>query len=141
MTLGKDKISFQSKPWCHIKQHPQEKTLPESQKNQIWVIPSGYVNGQMVMCICVYVYRCVSMCIYNKAEFWWKTEHISPRIFKRSLCPLFFIKLSFFHQMIAIQKLWKMFVISSKKLFFFWRYLHFCNSPLPFHTFQIQKDE
>ena len=34
-----------------------------------------------------------------------------------SLCPLFFIKFLFFHQMIALQKLWTMFLISSKKLF------------------------
>ena len=31
-----------------------------------------------------------------------------------------------FHQMIALQKLWKMFFISSKKLFSFLRYLDFC---------------
>ena len=33
-----------------------------------------------------------------------------------------FIKFLFFHQMIALQKLWKMFFISSKKLFSFLRY-------------------
>ena len=50
----------------------------------------------------------------------------------------FFIKFLFFHQMIAIQKLWKMlFFISSEKLFS--RYSHFCIFSLPFHIFQIQK--
>ena len=44
-----------------------------------------------------------------------------------SLCPLFFIKFLFFHQMIGLQKLWKMFFISSKKLFPFSRYSNFCN--------------
>ena len=33
----------------------------------------------------------------------------------------------FFHQMIALQKLWKMFFLSSKKLFLFLRYSNFCN--------------
>ena len=43
-----------------------------------------------------------------------------------SLCLLFFIKFFIFHQMIALQKLWKMFFISSKKLFSFSRYSNFC---------------
>ena len=43
-----------------------------------------------------------------------------------------FIKFSFFHQMIALQKLWKMLFISSKKLFSFPRYSNFCISVLPF---------
>ena len=37
----------------------------------------------------------------------------------------FFIKFLFFHQIIALQKLWKMF-ISSKKVFLFSRYSIFC---------------
>ena len=37
------------------------------------------------------------------------------------------IKFLFFHEMIALQKLWKMFFISSKKLFSFSRYSSFCN--------------
>ena len=44
-----------------------------------------------------------------------------------SLCLLFFI----FHQMIALQKLWKMLFISSKKLFSFLKYSNFCISILP----------
>ena len=35
------------------------------------------------------------------------------------------------HQMIALQKLWKMFFISSKKLFSFLRYSNFCISTFP----------
>ena len=37
----------------------------------------------------------------------------------------------FFHQMIALQKLWKMFFISSKKLFSFSRYSKVCISVFP----------
>ena len=39
-----------------------------------------------------------------------------------------------FHQMIALQKLWKMFFISSKKLFLFLRYLNFCIFVFPFFS-------
>ena len=42
-----------------------------------------------------------------------------------------FIKFLFFHQMIALQKLWKMLFISSKKLFSFSRYSIFCISVIP----------
>ena len=42
-----------------------------------------------------------------------------------------FTKFYFFHQMIALQKLWKMLFISSKKLFSFSRYSVFCISVLP----------
>ena len=38
-------------------------------------------------------------------------------------------------------KLWKTFFVSSKKLFPFSRYSHFCIFPLLFHTFQTQKDK
>ena len=43
------------------------------------------------------------------------------------MCPLFFIKFLFFHQMMALPKLWKVFFISSKKFFLFSRYSKFCN--------------
>ena len=36
-----------------------------------------------------------------------------------------------FHQMVALQKLWKMFFTSSKKLFSFSRYSNFCISTFP----------
>ena len=39
-------------------------------------------------------------------------------------CQIFFF---FFHQMIALRKLWKMFFVSSKKLILFLRYSNFCN--------------
>ena len=59
----------------------------------------------------------------------------------QSLCPLFFIKFLLFLQMIALQKLEKMFFISSKKFFSFLRYSIFCNFSLPFQTFHIQQDK
>ena len=39
----------------------------------------------------------------------------------------------------STMKLWKMFFISSKKLFSFSSYSNFCIFSLPFHTFQNQK--
>ena len=53
--------------------------------------------------------NCLGICMYSK-----------------NLCPLFFIKFLFFHQMIALKNLWKMFFISSKELFSFSRCLNFC---------------
>ena len=40
---------------------------------------------------------------------------------------VFFIKFLFSNQIIALQKLWNVSFISSKKLFSFWRYSDFCN--------------
>ena len=45
-----------------------------------------------------------------------------------------FIRFLFFHQVIVLQKLWKMIFISSKKLFSFSRYSNFCISVLPFFS-------
>ena len=42
-----------------------------------------------------------------------------------------FYQIFIFHQMLALQKLWKMFFISSKKLFTFLRYSIFCISVFP----------
>ena len=42
-----------------------------------------------------------------------------------------FIKFLFFHQMISLQKSWKILFISFKKLFSFSRYSNFCISVLP----------
>ena len=42
-----------------------------------------------------------------------------------------FYQIFIFNQMIALQKLWKMFFISSKKLFSFLRYSSFCISVFP----------
>ena len=43
-----------------------------------------------------------------------------------------FYQIFIFHQTIALQELWKMFFISSKKLFSFLRYLKFFRRPLFF---------
>ena len=42
-----------------------------------------------------------------------------------------FYQIAIFHEMIALQKLWKIFFISSKKLFLFLRYSNFCFFVLP----------
>ena len=46
--------------------------------------------------------------------------------FRLKLGSAIFYQIFIFHQMIALQKLWKMFFISSKNLFSFLRYLNFC---------------
>ena len=52
--------------------------------------------------------------------------HSFPLPTPLKLVSAFFIKFLFFHQNIALQKLWKMFFVSSKKLFSFSRYSDFC---------------
>ena len=47
------------------------------------------------------------------------------------LVPTIFSQIFIYHQMIPLQNLWKMFFISSKKLFYFSRYLFFCVSIFP----------
>ena len=58
---------------------------------------------------------------------WWFLElpyNFHPNLKLVSAIFLFFQ--FFFHQMIVLKKLWKMFFISSKKLFSFSRYSNFC---------------
>ena len=58
----------------------------------------------------------------------------SPTKWTLKLVSAIFIKFLFFHQMIALQKLWKMLFISSKKPFSFLRYSNFCISIFPFFS-------
>ena len=53
-----------------------------------------------------------------------------PKINLKLLSAIF-VKFLFFHQMIGLQKLWKLLFISSTKLFSFSRYSIFCISILP----------
>ena len=66
----------------------------------------------------------------------WKRPKQSPL----KLVSGIFIKFLFFHQMIALLNLWKMFFIESKMFFSFSKYSIFCLFSIPFHTFQTQKD-
>ena len=67
---------------------------------------------------------------------------MSVYLFKFKASLRYFLSIFYyFCQMIAFQKLWKMFFISSKKFFSFSRYLNFFIFSLPFYTFQIEKDK
>ena len=57
----------------------------------------------------------------------------------KACVPYFLSIFSFFHQTMALQKLWKMFFISSKSSFHCWDIQIFIIFTLP-STFQIQKD-
>ena len=50
----------------------------------------------------------------------------------------FFFKFLCFHQMIGLQKLWKLFLFHLKSCFRSWNIQIFVIFSLPFHTFQIQ---
>ena len=70
-------------------------------------------------------------------QVWGKKTVIKP-------CVHYFLSNFYFFTKwyIALEKLWKMFFISCKKLSLFLRYSNFCIFfSLPFHSFQIQKDK
>ena len=70
----------------------------------------------------------VQFCFQNHTHFSYLIEIIKKCL---KVVSAIFINFLLFHQMIALQKLWRMFFISSKKLFLFSRYLIFCISVLP----------
>ena len=77
-----------------------------------------------------------SECILPNWYRWYCNSPFAPRCvvsrFSSALIvSAIFTKFLFFHQIIALQKLWKMLFISSKKLFSFSRYSIFCISVLP----------
>ena len=68
---------------------------------------------------------------YVPIQFLYYLVFICRRAYEKKILvkanSLFCIKFVFFHQMIALQKLWKIFFISSKQLFSFSRYSNFYN--------------
>ena len=73
-------------------------------------------------------------CLLPLSCFYWSSLwllKVKIPLVSLKLVSAIFIKFLFFHQMIALQKLWKMLFISSKKLFLFSRYSIFCISVLP----------
>ena len=56
----------------------------------------------------------------------WNIINLNRAKLNLKLVSAIFYQVFIFHHMIALQKLWKMFFISSKKLFSFLRYLNFC---------------
>ena len=71
--------------------------------------------------------------VCNIVLFFVATDWFSPIIASKVFCIWFlklvsaiFCQIFIFRQMIALQKLWKMFFISFKKLFSFSRYSNFC---------------
>ena len=96
-------------------------------------IPLGFVFGNSGCNFLVGVLLKVPFC-------YWMSRKVLDY---QNLCLLllFFIKFLSFHQMIALQNLWKMFFISSKKLFSFLRYSIFCNFPPSFLYFPDSKGQ
>ena len=101
----------------HVPTHRQKHLINRMSKSTTNQLLIAYFDYTFILddCLCL-----IKICAYS---------HIT--IIKGCVC--YFIKFLFFHQMIGLQKLWKMFFISSKKLFSFSRYSNFCNFPLPFH--------
>ena len=102
--------------------------------------------SKVVGCCFLYLINIADI-MSEKTDIWSKTPPRQFSVFINDLAETLklvsaiFYKIFIFHQMIALQKLWKMFFISSKKLFSFSRYSNFCILSLPLQTFQIQKDK
>ena len=77
----------------------------------------------------VLIYQEVSIFNFKKRQAVWALHSLKWINLKASIFQQIFI----YHQMIALQKLWKMLFILSKQLFLFSRYLTFCISS--FHSF------
>ena len=72
--------------------------------------------------------------INNKNDKIYERVHRVSYIAMKSILKLLFTifyQIFISHQMIVLQKLWKMFFISSKKLFSFSKYSNFCISAFP----------
>ena len=81
----------------------ERKKLPKWNKKRVFIVPQGHSSR------------------HTKQT----SKNVVDTTLKACVCCLFF------HQMIALQKLWKMLLISPKKLFSFLRYSKFCISILP----------
>ena len=57
------------------------------------------------------------------------------------VCSIIYQIFIIFHEMIALEKLWKMFFILCKKHFLFLRYSSFCNFPPSFPHFPDSKGQ
>ena len=66
-------------------------------------------------------------------HLWWLLLSLFKKPYENCLKLLsaIYYQIVIFHQMIAVQKLWKMFFISSKKLFLLSRYSNFCIFDFP----------
>ena len=101
-----------------------------------WYVPNSEFNLHRTCKFCS-TYKLQ----YTHCFFWAKTVKILPNMFRiffsllvyhltifdplKLVCTIFY-QIFIFDQVIALQKLWKMFFISSKKLYSFSRYSDFC---------------
>ena len=83
---------------------------------EIKVVDSLFKDGLLKFYICY---------VDNFVTFIKKTDIVNV-LSKLKACFCYFYQIFVFHQMITLQKLWKMFFSSSKKLFSFLRYSIFC---------------
>ena len=70
----------------------------------------------------LHINNCLGDKLINMVINWSLGSYLCEKQLKACV---FFVKFLFFHQMIALQKLRKMFFISSENLFLFSRYSHF----------------
>ena len=96
--------------------------------NSIFEVWSGmkWVKASSLLLHHVVIFQFIKLRKLQRDE-----QFLSKSSLPLKLVPAIFIKFLFFNQTIALQKLWKMLFISSKKLFSFLRYSFFCVYVLP----------
>ena len=84
-----------------------------------------YVSVSVRLFLAVHIFpRSLGVICYR-----WVLSESHKSYFKA--CVLYFLSNFYFHQMVTLQKPWKMFFVSLKKFFSFSRYSSFCNSVFP----------
>ena len=101
-----------------------------------WVDPDIYGVGRDI-CLRYIKTQVVWMVAVTNSPSSISKQHI----FKLKLVCAVFYQFLFFRQVIALRKLWKMFFISSKRLFSFPRYSNFCNFSSSFPHFPDSKGQ
>ena len=91
-------------------------------KKRIWDKREALKYGWVVLAVKCWSYNTT---IYVFAQLVFEVWLDRQDLLIKLVSPIFY-QIIIFHQMIAFQKLWKMFFISFKKLFPFSRYSHFC---------------
>ena len=100
------------------------KSIAENKKKDLSLKYILIMYGQII-------YVSLKLVIIISKSFLLKSRKCFRVIYSLKLVSAIFYQIFVSHQMIALQKLWKMFFISSKKLFSFSKYSNFCISVFP----------
>ena len=110
-------LPVQSQQWKH--------------QNNVWILFRGKSKGTRTTPVTIGVQWRILVKNFSSLSVY--INRWNDRVIKAVVSAIFY-KIFIFHQMIALEKLWKMFFTWSKKPFLFSRYLNFCISVFPFFS-------